>query len=84
MHEHPLAPLARELRACLASGALAARSRVELSDGVIVDFERMARIVLADFERAARATNGNGITEGEEQELYNDLLRLHSLAFAPA
>jgi hypothetical protein len=84
MHEHPLSPLARELRACLASGALDGRSRVELNDGVIVDFERMARIALADFERVGRATNGNGIAEGEEQEVYDDLLRLHSLALAPA
>jgi hypothetical protein len=83
MHAHPLQALASELGACLASGALASRGRVQLSDGVFVDVARMARIVLADFERVARATPGNGLIEGEEQELYDDLLRLHALALAP-
>ena len=79
---HPMEPLARELRAWLASEALDARSRVELSDGLIVNLERMVRIVLADFERVAWATDGSAITEGEKHALSDDRLRLHSLALA--
>jgi hypothetical protein len=76
--------LARELREACDSGALAHRGRVQLSDGVTVDFERMARIVLADFERIAQGRYSEWITEGEEQELYADLVRLHALARVPA
>jgi len=41
-------PLVRALRAALGSGALARQERIILGDGVAVDPERMARIVLAD------------------------------------
>jgi hypothetical protein len=84
MQIHPLETFARELRACLASGALAHRGRIELSDGVSVDFERMARIVLTDFERVALRVGSDWFTEDVERALYGDLLRLHALTLAPA
>jgi hypothetical protein len=75
-----LETFARELREVLDSGALAHRGRVELSDGVSVSFERMTRIVLADFERIAERPPGDPIDESAERQLYDDLTRLHALA----
>ena len=45
-----------------------------------VDSERMARIVLVDIERIAAGTPGAWLTEGSERELYDDLLRLLTVA----
>jgi hypothetical protein len=75
--------LAQDLAACLAAGPLACSGHVELSDGAIVDFERMARIVLFDVERMARMTVGDGRVADEAQAIYDDLRRLLSLAQTP-
>jgi hypothetical protein len=83
MQEHLLESLARELREHLASGALAHRGRVELSDGLTIDPERMARIVLTDSERVTQGRYSAWITEGQEETLYDDLLRLVALARVP-
>lgn len=72
--------LARELRAELDSGTLARRGRAALSDGLTVSFERMARIVLADFARIMERRTDQQISEADEQQLYNDLTHLHALA----
>jgi hypothetical protein len=48
----------RELRAALPSSALADCGRVEMSDGMTIDAERMARMVLVDLEYVARGTPG--------------------------
>jgi hypothetical protein len=80
MGRHPMETFARELREALESGAFARSDRVELSDGVTVNPTRMARIVLVDFERVARGQHRGWLAEGEEQALYEDLLRLHFLA----
>ena len=74
---------AHELQESLASGSLTQRGQVELSDGVTVNFERMARIVLADFGRLMKQTPNHPISD-DEQQLYDDLLRLHALALTPA
>jgi hypothetical protein len=71
--------LARDLREALASGAFAHHGRVELSDGMTVDPERMARIVLADFERINRDGHDSGSTASEQLTLYDDMLRLLTL-----
>jgi len=76
--------LVGELREALTSGAFAHCSRVQLSDGVTIDSERMARIVLADFERIAQGTSSTWRIVGEEPELYDDLLCLLRLARAPS
>ena len=81
--QHRLEACARELREALDAGALAHRHRAELSDGVTVNPERMARIVLADIDRLARTGDRGWLTELEEQRLYDDLLRLLALAGAP-
>jgi hypothetical protein len=78
--QHLMETLARELREALDSGALARRGRVELSDGASVSFERMTRIVLADFARIVKRPPGEPIGEDDEQQLYDDLTHLHSLA----
>ena len=78
--QHLLETFAHELREALDSGALAHRGRAELSDGVTVSFERMTRIVLADFERIAKRPPGDPISESDERQLYDDLTRLHALA----
>jgi len=80
MGQHPMETFAHELRAALESGALAHRGRVQLSDGVTVDSERMARIILADFERITQGEPEGWLTEQEEYELYDDLRRLLTLA----
>ena len=54
-----------------------------MSDGVTVDAERMARIVLVDVERIAAGTPAGWLTEGDERVLYDDLLRLLTLARQP-
>ncbi len=74
-----LETLAHELHEALDSGALAHCHRVELSDGVTVNPERIARIVLADIDRLARTGDRGRLTEFEEQTLYDDLLRLLAL-----
>jgi hypothetical protein len=74
--------VARELGEALDSGALTQRGRVELSDGVTVSFERMARIVLADFERIAERLADERISEADERQLHDDLTHLHALALA--
>ena len=55
-----------------------------MSDGAIVDSERMARIVLVDLESLARGTPGAWLAECDERALYDDLLRLLTLAREPA
>jgi hypothetical protein len=75
--------LARELREALQRGALAHHGRVELSDGVTVDAERMAGIVLVGVERIAGGTPGSWLSVSHERELYDDLLRLLTLARPP-
>jgi hypothetical protein len=77
--QHRLETLARDLHGALDSGALAHCHRVELSDGVTVNPERMARIVLADIDRLTRTDDRGWLTELEEQRLYDDLLRLLTL-----
>ena len=72
--------LAHELGEELGSGALARRGRVELTDGVTVSFERMARIVLTDFGRIVERPADERISEADEQQLYDDLTHLHALA----
>jgi hypothetical protein len=72
--------LAHELREELESGALARRGRVELSDGVTVSFERMARIVLTDVARIVERRADTPSSEADEQQLYDDLTHLHALA----
>jgi hypothetical protein len=79
-----LETLARELHEALDSGALAHCHRIDLSDGVTVNPERMARIVLADIDRLARTDDRAWMTELEEQKLYDDLLRLLALVRGPA
>ena len=74
---------AHELREALDSGALAQRGRVDLSDGATVDAERMARIVLADFDRTVKHRPDEPILVDDEQQLYDDLMRLHELALTP-
>ena len=54
-----------------------------MSDGLTVDAERMARNVLVDIERIAGDTPGTWLTESYERELYDDLLRLLTLAHQP-
>ena len=78
-----LAPLALELRNRLDSGALAGLGRVHLSDGVTVDAERMARIVLADIHRITRDDPPGWLTDNERQDLHDDLLRLLALVTVP-
>jgi hypothetical protein len=78
--QHLLETFARELRGALDSGALAHRGRVELSDGVTVSFARMTRIVLTDFERIVKLLPDERISEADEQQLYDDLTHLHTLA----
>ena len=80
MSQHPLESVAHELHEALESGALARLGRVALSDGVAVDPERMARIILADVERSARGQRSAWLTEDEEQKLTDDLLCLLTLA----
>ena len=75
-----LSPLALELREALGSGAFDRRGRVALSDGLTVDPERMARIILVDIEHGARDGQAMWLTEDEERVLYDDLLRLLTLA----
>ena len=82
MSTQELSLLARELQESLVSGSLAQRGRVDLSDGVTVTFERMARIVLADFDRLMKQTPDDPISDDAEQQLYDDLLRLHDVAHA--
>ena len=83
MRQQPMETFARELREALDSGAFIDCGRVELNDGVTVDPQRMARIVLVDFERIDREECGVWLTEGEQQALYDDLLRLLALARQP-
>ena len=83
MQPQALEPLARELRDALERGALAHHGRVEMSDGVTVEPERMARIVLVDLERIAGGTPGAWLTEAYERDLYDDLRRLITLARQP-
>ena len=78
--QHVMGILAHELGAVLSSGALARRGRVELSDGITVGFERMARIVLADVQRNAGRLADGRISEADERQLYDDLTHLHALA----
>lgn len=73
---HPLASLARDLREVLASGALTRHGRVAMSDGLIIEPERMARLVLSDFERIVRDGHDSGSTASDELALYDDMLRL--------
>ena len=80
MGQQQLEILAHELREALGAGAFAHRGRVALSDGVTVDPERMARIVLADLKRISRGGHNSWVTPGEEQALYDDLLCLVALA----
>ena len=72
--------LIRELRDALSSGALAHCGRVEMCDGMTVDAERMARMVLVDLEYVSRGTSGACLAAGYERVLYDDLLRLLTLA----
>ena len=72
--------LAHELGEELDSGALARRGRVELTGGVTVSFERMARIVLTDVARVMERPADQPISETYEQQLYDDLTHLHALA----
>ena len=83
MSVQALAPLALVLRECLDAGALAGLGRIELSDGVSVDPERMARIALGELDRIARVAGWDWLTEREEQDLLNDLLRLLALVRQP-
>ena len=78
-----LVPLALELRIRLYSGAFSGLGRVRLSDGVTVDAERMARIVLADIYRITRDDPPGWLTDGERQDLHDDLLRLLALVTLP-
>jgi hypothetical protein len=80
MRVQALAPLALLLRERLDAGALAGLGRVEMSDGVTVDPERMARIILADVDRIDRVEGWDWLTEGEEQSLHDDLLQLLTLS----
>ena len=82
MRAQALASLARELQQHLNTGALATVGRVELSDGVTVDAQRMARIVLSDVSRIARGHPPDWLTDRERQDLQEDLLRL--IASVPA
>jgi hypothetical protein len=41
---------------------------------------RMARIVLADFDRIIRDTRADWLTASEQEALYDDMLRLLTLA----
>ena len=76
MTVHTLAQLALELRDRLTGDDLTGLGRIELSDGVSVDAERMARIVLADL---GRRDLPEWLTERELQQLRDDLLRLLAL-----
>ena len=82
MSVQELFPLALELREALSSGAFARHGRVKLSDGVTVDPERMARIVLVDIERGARDGHGGWLTEDDEHALHDDVRRLLGLGRA--
>jgi hypothetical protein len=84
MSVQELFPLALELREALSSGAFARPCRVEMSDGMIIDPERMARIVLVDIERGVRDGHGGWLTEDDEHALYDDLRRLLALARVPS
>src|SRR5215217_6519653 len=68
--------LTGELRKALTAGAFTRRGRVALSDGVTVDPERMARIILVDIEHLAQGRHADWITKDEEQRIYDDLLCL--------
>jgi hypothetical protein len=83
MGQQHLETFARELREALDCGALAHCHRVALSDGVTVNPERMARVVLADIDRLARTDGRGRLTEREAQELHDDLLYLLALAGVP-
>jgi hypothetical protein len=83
MRVQVLAPLALELRNRLDSGALAGLGRIELSDGVVVDPERMARIIVTDVERIIRDGPDVWLTEREEQVLGDDMARLLALIADP-
>ncbi len=83
MQPHQLVRLARDLRERLTSGTLAQRGQVELSDGMTINPERMARIVLVDIERVIQGKHSEWITEGQDEILYDDLLRLLALAQVP-
>jgi hypothetical protein len=80
MRVQALAPLALLLREHLDAGALAGLGRVEMSDGVTVDPERMARIVLADLDRIG---GWDWLTDRDKQNLHDDLLRLLALVRQP-
>ena len=82
MHVRAMESLAQDLKARLAAGRLAYTGHVELTDGAIVEFERMVRIVLFDFERMARRSASFGSSDDEAQRIYDDLVRLHALAHA--
>ena len=84
MRVQALAPLALVLRDHLKADAFAKLGRVELSDGATVDAERMARIILADVDRLARDDPHRWLTEREEQDLHDDLVRLLALVAEPA
>ena len=78
-----LASRARELQQHLDIGVLTTLGRVELSDGVTVDAERMARIVLSDGARVIRGHPSDWLTVREQRDLQDDLMRLLILASAP-
>jgi len=81
MHDPRLERYARELKEYLASGALMGSGAVELTDGLVVDVERMARITLAEFERLASGTSQTSSIQ-EHQQLYADLERLHAFVLS--
>ena len=83
MQVQALAPLARALRERLEAGALTGIGRIELSDGATVDPERMARIILTDLDRITRVGRSDWLTDREERELHDDLLRLLALVREP-
>ena len=74
----------QELRDALESGVLTHRERVTLGDGVIVNPERMARIILTDYERVRRAAPGGWLVGAELDRLHDDLLCLLSVARTPS
>jgi hypothetical protein len=84
MKQHPMDTFARELRGALNAGAFAHCSQIELSDGVTVNSERMARIVLVDFERFVAGTADGRFPDDQVVQLFDDLKRLHSFVLARA
>ena len=76
MRTQSLISLGIELRGRFDAGDFTGRGQIRLRDGAVVDAERKARNVLADIDRITRVSGWSWLTDDEEQELHDDLLRL--------